>query len=665
MKSGAATGRGRRTPPRRTRGLPWATVLAATWWVSGLAAGAAWAQAPPAPQGGGATPESEEPPRIRTLTFEGLEQASRRGVSGVMRLSGRSWWNPLRKNYFYGLDYLDFDLQRILDYLRWEGFLLARIVDASVDYPSRDRVDLTIRIEEGPRFYVRGWRIEGVTGDLLRRMKGKVEVRPRMPAREVVLQGDRLELAQVCGDRGYALAQVRRELHLEGDSTDVVYGVELGPLVRVGKVTARGQVRTAPDVILREVSLRPGDLLRLNRSERSQDRLFDLGVFRSVQIIPRYGGAQPESTAAGEVTVDLDVEVQEKPPGWFGTGFGYSSRDRLRVSGEWGYRNLGGRARRVQATGEIAYSLLEDPGQRFKRPSEWQVEFSYDAPWMLGTPTRWELRTYVLQQRFFQQTAAATQEDVFGVALRGRWDLTRFRWLLGSIENKWTTQDSSFVTRFLSLSVAEDRRDFVLDPGRGHLFQVGAEYAGGILGGQADFTRWTLGLTGYAPMAGGFVWARRLRAGYIQPYHVRHGEGAFASVPIGERFFAGGGTSVRGYQDESLGPRVDGQSQGGLVLLLLNTELRFPLFWRLGGVAFLDAGNVWADYKQLTWSRFTGSWTDSDFSDLDVAWGVGTGLRFHTPVGPVRLDYAVKVGQGYRSVSGRDAEWHLNLGQAF
>jgi outer membrane protein insertion porin family len=283
---------------------------------------------------------------------------------------------------------------------------------------------------------------------------------------------------------------------------------------------------------------------------------------------------------------------------------------------------------------------------------------------LLGTPTRWQLRPYVEHKRWFEQTVAI-EEDVVGVALRGRWDLTRYRWLLGSLENKWTILDSTFVTRFISLSVTQDSRDFVLDPRSGSLNQIGAEHAGGILGGQTEFTRYTLGLSNYAPMGSGFVWARRFRAGYIHPYRIPHGQTALASVPLGERFFTGGGTSVRGYAEESLGPRQDGQSQGGLVLLLLNAEVRFPLLWRMGGVIFLDAGNVWSDYKQITWSCFTRAWTASDFDERDVAYGLGAGLRFNTPVGPVRLDYAVKIGQGYRDLSGQDYEWHLNLGHAF
>ncbi len=621
-------------------------------------------QAPPAPDGERPVTDADRPPRVRRIALPGAEQIGRGEILDGMRLSERSWWNPLRRNYFYGLDYLELDLQRIQEHYRQEGFLLARIVDAQVDYPSREWVDLTIRVEEGPRFHVRGARLEGVSGELQQRLADRIKLRVGDPVRESAIQGDVLRLTEACSDRGHALAQVRRELRLTGDSAEVIYDLDVGPLVRVGTLTATGQTRTAPDVILREVVLKKGDPLRLARAERSQDRLFDLGVFRSVQIVPRYEGLKPDSAGTTEVTVDLDVVVQEKPPGWFGAGFGYSSRDRLRLSGEWGYRNLGGRARRLQIGGEISYSLLEEPGQRFKRPKAWQVEVSFDAPWMLGTPTRWQLRPYVEHTRWFEQTVAV-EEDVIGVALRGRWDLTRYRWLLGSLENKWTTQDSTFVTRFISLSIAEDKRDFILDPRGGHLNQFGAEYAGGILGGEAEFARWTLGLSGYVPMGSGFVWARRIRAGYIHPYRVARGQTDLASVPISERYFTGGGTSVRGYADESLGPRLDGQSQGGLVLLVVNAEVRFPLFWRLGGVVFLDAGNVWADYRDLTWSCLTRSWSASGFNERDVAYGVGAGLRFSTPVGPIRLDYAVEVGQGYRDASGQDSEWHLNLGHAF
>jgi outer membrane protein assembly factor BamA len=136
-------------------------------------------------------------------------------------------------------------------------------------------------------------------------------------------------------------------------------------------------------------------------------------------------------------------------------------------------------------------------------------------------------------------------------------------------------------------------------------------------------------------------------------------------MPRSELFLAGGGTTVRGYDEESLGPRVGSETWGGLALIVLNTELRLPLFWRLAGAFFLDAGNAWADYRQISVSRFTRAWTDSDYSPLDVAYGIGVGLRFETIVGPVRLDYGLKVGRGQRDAFGSTSAWHFALGQAF
>ncbi len=607
-----------------------------------------------------------DPPRVRSIAFVGAEQMDAGELRQAMRLKQRSWWRPFRRNYFYGTDQLEPDLERVFNHYRSEGFLTAKIVSASVAYASRSWVDITIEVEEGPRFHVRSVSAHGLSPQVRAHHGDRLSLRVGAPLRERDLAASELDILESCSELGYALAEIDRELRLEGDSAAVLFWVRQGPLVRVGEIDAVGAARTDEDVVLREVALRSGRPLRLSRAERTQERLFDLGVFRSVRVLPQYDRIDPEHLRAEEVTVDLNVEVLEKAPGWYGLGFGYSSRDRVRMLGEWGYRNLGGRARRVQATGEIAYSLLEEPRERFRRPKEWEVELSYAAPWMFETPTRWQVRTYLRYKRWFEEEATL-EEDIVGILLRARWDLSRYRRLIGSIENKWTTVDSTFVTRFLSLSYAEDRRDFILNPRSGRFIQARSEYAGGFLGGESDFTRWSVSLAGYIPLGSGFTWAHRVRGGYIHPLHVRRDATAYLNVPIDERYFAGGGTTVRGYEEESLGAREEGQTQsrGGLALLVLNAELRFRLFWRLGAAFFMDAGNVWADYEQITWSRFTRPWTHSDYSELDVAYGVGTGLRLGTPVGPLRLDYGFKIGRGHRRVSGSDSAWHLSLGQAF
>jgi outer membrane protein assembly factor BamA len=426
-------------------------------------------------------------------------------------------------------------------------------------------------------------------------------------------------------------------------------------------------------VIRREVSLREGATFKLSRAVTTQERLFDLGLFRSVRILPSYREPEVFPGRDPEVTVDLNVAVTERQPGWYGLGFGITSANRMHLLGEVGYRNLHGRARGLQFSGEISWEEQQELNRNVRRMDEWGVELVYSEPWIWGLPIRWQVRT---SYRFTHQPTH--EQETYGIFLRGRRELSRFRSVIGTIRNDWTSErreeygespeTSDFVTRSVSLRLVEDRRDFILDPHRGHVSQVTAEYAG--LGGEATFIRGIASYARYVPLGRRFTWAYRVRAGHINP--VGRGVGAewetnpLDRVPWLERFFAGGGTTVRGYREDVLGPEDEsGQPTGGLTLVLANAELRFWLSRFLGGAIFLDAGNVWDDNKKIKWSRWTRPWTRASYSELDVVYAIGAGMRFATPIGPLRLDYGRKLSRAHRDKWGADAEWHLSLGQAF
>lgn len=609
--------------------------------------------------------QSADPPRVRRIHFTGLVGLSAGDLRGVMHLQQESWWRLGQKNFFYGTDFLEADLARLMAHCQAEGYPFARIEDVVVRRLSAEWVDIEIALTEGPRIYVRSAELGNASLALRGDLQEGIHLPLGEPLRERHLLADEQRLLRICQDEGHALARVERDLHFAGDSVAVVYEIAMGPLVRVGHITTQGYQRTREEVIRREIVLHDGDPFRFSKAVRTQERLFDLGLFRSVRIMPAYDESLAAGPRAGEIEVDLTVGVHERKPGWYGFGFGFSSNDRVRLLGEWGYRNLAGQARSLEAGAEIAYTVQEEGiKQQFKRPKMWELQLIYAAPWLLNTPTRWQIRGYYRYERRYDREPWL-DEYITGLVLRARWDLTRFRRLIGSIENKWTEADSTYVTRFISLGVSEDRRDFILDPTRGHVTQVKGEYAGRFLGGEADFTRWTASYAGYFSLARGIVWAHRAKVGYVHPLGRSKGVVTpMENVPLDERFFLGGGTTVRGYPEESIGPQEDGQPQGGQALILLNAELRFDLFWKLGAVLFFDAGNVWADYRKIKWAQWRRGWTAAGESELNVAYASGVGLRLRTPVGPLRLDYGMHLGLG-RASGADETEWHLSLGQAF
>jgi outer membrane protein insertion porin family len=613
--------------------------------------------------------ESETPPRIRSIVFTGAEQVSPGKLRHAMRLHAKAWWRPFQRNYFYGTDQLEPDLERVLAVYRGEGLNMARIEEATVRYLSREWVDLEIRVREGRRAYVHSVAISGAPEGVRVKALGDFATRPREPLRETTLQADERRLQVLCEEEGYALAEVTRETRFVADSVDVILWVDRGPLVRVGEIEVAGLTRTRPQVVLRELRLERGDLFRRSRAATSQERLLDLGLFRTVRIVPTFSDSTVARREAPELSVALKVNLAEKPAGWYGLGFGYSSADQVRLLGEWGYRNLMGRARALQANGLIAYSLQRVAGSRRRGPKEEQLELIYTEPWIFS-PLWGQVRTYARHNR-----EATFEEDLYGLVLGARRDLTRTDRLLASIENKWvSTTDTTaargwYQTRFVSLSYASDRRDFALDPHRGSFAQLRAEYAGGFLGGAASFARGVVNASAYVPLATRLTWAYRVRAGVTRPIgRGVAGEGEereLLRVPFDERFRAGGGTTVRGYGEGTLGPyTADGQVLGGLMLTVVNFELRFPIYWQFTGAVFLDAGNVWEDYRHMTAGRWVKGLTGHTYSELDVAYGTGVGLRWMTPVGPLRLDYGWKLGHERRAGTA-PGEWHFSLGQAF
>ncbi len=614
-----------------------------------------------------------EPPRVRRIFIQGAEQISPSEVRKEMRLRQKVWWKPFQKNYLYGPDHLESDLTRILTLYHNEGFIFARIDEATVSYQSRDWVDIEIQVTEGARVYVAGAELVGPGGEDAARLREKIKIRPGEPLMEHLLARDENRLLEACHEMGRALAEVTRETRVREDSARVCYHVAVGPLVRLGEIDIAGLTRTKEQIVRRELVLKTGEIFRVSRAARTQERLYDLGLFRSVRIEPTYQERRRLTEPPREVEVDLTLDVVERPPGSYGFGLGYTSNDRIRLSGDWQYNNLGGRARLLRAQAEISYSFRDPPDQRFRRPEEWNLIFTYGAPWLLNTPTRWQLRSRYSFKRW-SLTAPTPDEYIFEIGMFAGWELSRYLRLIGSLENRWTEQDSTgidskaYVTRRISLSLLEDRRDFILDPHKGHFAQFKSEHAGGLLGGQVSFVRWTASYSRYVPVGEGFTWAYRLRGGYVHPIGDNGqppGTSRLDRIPYDDRFFAGGATTVRGYAERSLGPQTEGGTTGGTTSILLNIELRFSLFWKFGGAVFYDAGNVWADIRDLSWAHWFEGWTRSTYSELDAAHTLGFGVRFATPVGPVRLDYGRKMGRGARDHYKQDSELHFSLGQAF
>lgn len=602
-------------------------------------------------------------------------------LKALLKIHEPSWLHPFRIAR-YQPDLLDGELKLIERYYRQRGFHTAAVALDSIARDPRGRGDIVhISIREGPRAYLDRLEFIGaapLTDEQLRRGLRYVEGRP-VPADLNDLGPDLYLLRRRYLDDARLHARIEPDLVVSPTadpmrlSAALTYRIEPGPAVRLGTIEVEGNSLTRTDLIERALPFAPGEPLRWHEAEEAQRRLLDTALFRDVSLLT----SSADST--GEVA-NLTVQVVERSPGFYEFGFGIGSRERLRVLGAWGHNNLWGTGQRLQlrARPYVSYErILNNPNTSVTPQFNYRFDLLHVYPYLLGG--RLALNTNLYLERKTRGESGLNLRTLglsFGTALRGGpFDANSVSFRLEETEPSLHPDapadlDSAFVsnqisrsrTRSIVIHGANDRRDDLFRPARGTLLSAEGAIAGGLMGGDNSYLKGTVSWHRYGRTPLGGVLAVRVGAGGVRPYGESEERGA-AGVPYDARFFAGGNVTVRGYPEGSLGPQIsnidslrfvtdvpvpDGASAGGNYLLLANAEWRFPLpllkKWKLGGVLFLDGGNVWQELRDVRlrgfrWRSFPRAPDDPLATKLwDFRYSVGAGVRLETPFGPVRVD---------------------------
>lgn len=562
----------------------------------------------------------------------------------------------------FSQELLNRDLDIIRDLYLTNGFESAKVTGGfRDDYEGRKgRMAVFIKVEEGPQTLVSSLTITGnsvITEDQLRPLLTTVEGQPYS---ETNVAQDRDSVLNYYFNHGFLDAVFTSSAKpAPGDPTHEVvdYTIQEGPQVFVDRILASGLRYTKPGIVKRQYRLAPSQPLSQLQMLDTQRRLYDLGVFNSVNVAVQNPDGQArykdiflqfEEARRWNFTYGFGIEVQS---GAFGTretpqgNTGVSPR----VSFDVTRNNVGGRAHTVSFSSHVG--RLEQRGL-----------LSYDAPGFMATDN---LRLTVsafydnsLDVRTFtsQRMEGSTQlEQIVSKAtsLLYRFTYRRVRATDLAISSILVPLFSQPVRVGMpSLTYIRDRRDDPIDTHNGNYNTFDTGVASGIFGSEAAFGRFLGQNTTYHPFhARRWVFARNLRVGVAEPF------GDTSALPLPERFFAGGGNSLRGFAINQAGPRdlTTGEPLGGNAMVVNSFELRTPtvaLPWignNMGFVIFHDAGNVFATTRDmahslLRWSQphpglckqaTTGK--QCDFSYISHA--VGGGIRYRTPIGPVRLDF--------------------------
>jgi outer membrane protein assembly complex protein YaeT len=647
---------------------------------------------------------------LHRIVFAGNRVLSSAELKSILKISEPSLLHPLRMAR-YQPELLDAELRVIQRYYRQRGFHAASAGLDSIARDPRGRGDVVyIGVREGPRTYLERLVFDGV-GPLeenrLREGLRFVEERP-IPADLNDLGPDLYLLRSRYWDLGYLRARIEPQLvtTATADATRraavLTYRIEPGPAYVVGKMSIAGNRLTRSDLIARGVTLREGRPYRWDLAEASQRRLLDTALFRDVNLVP----AVPDS---GGNVVDFSVSVVERKPAFYEFGVGVGSRERLRVLAAWGHNNLWGTGQRLQLRVRpyLSYErILNNPDTRVTPQFNYRFDLLHVYPYLFSDRLRLNTNLYLerktrgesglnLETRglTFGTQFRAGRRIIHGLSLKAE----EVRPLLhpdapDSLGEVFTSLNIRPTrTRAVIYNLAHERRNDIFRPISGALVTAEGAVAVDWLGGSNSFVKGSAAWHGYTGTPIGGSLALRVTAGAVRPYGQSADLGN-EGVPYQERFFAGGGASVRGYQEGSLGPQLtnrdflelqndvpvpDGASAGGNYLLLANAEWRFPLpvlsRWKLGGVLFIDGGNVWQRLDDLRLRAFRLRAyprlpEDPSATKLwDFRYSVGTGLRLDTPFGPFRVDvgFPLKRARLSETLAEDRALFHFSLGYPF
>ncbi len=546
-------------------------------------------------------------------------------------------------------DLLKEDMERLTAFYEQNGYIDAR-VSYNVEHLVKGKVLVNISIEEGKRYKVGDVFVEGnevVSEKEIRRAMRTIE-EGNIFSREK-LKLDVANIRTLYFDRGYIFAAVNEASSLDGETgmVEVKINIQEGGLAYIERVKVQGNTRTRDIVVRRELRLYPGDRFDGSKLRRSKERLSNLGYFEDVSF-------DIEDTDTFD-RKNLVVQVKEAKTGSFSFGGGFSTVDRVVGFIEVEQRNFditnwptfvgGGQRLQVRAeTGSSKNNLL----------------LSFTEPWVFDRPISFGFDLYARDREREDDTGYAYDEERVGGKLRlskqfGEFDRAgiSYKWEEVEISNfepgvsaALLAEAGTNAVSVFGINYTHDERDSVFNPRKGWVFNSGFDIAGGILGADKDFYRVTLGGSYYVPLAYDSVLEFRARTGIVDAY------GDSSSVPIFERFFAGGASSIRGYEQRGVGPQ-DATTKdpiGGESMIVSTVEYTVPLLDFLKLAVFVDSGGVWEKV--------------GDYGDSGFKTGAGVGARIKTPIGPISLDYGYPLNDepGEEDQSGK---FYFNVSRGF
>jgi outer membrane protein insertion porin family len=619
---------------------------------------------------------------VKEIAFTGNHHLSSSDLAAQVEVKEGKW---IIKHGTYSAKLTKQSAKNIENFYKDNGFEQVKVTPQAVT--NNQGIRITFNVVEGERTTVGNLRVEGnknIPFGQLHHGKGQFELLEGKPFSPRRMADDRNQIAAKYLDAGFLNSEVKTVVTRHPDDphvVDVTYAIAENQRVRISHVVYMGWDHTRLALVKKSANLDPEQPLSQGKLLQGESDLYDLGIFDWSSIGPRR-----QITDQAEEEALVKVHEAKRNSITYGFGLQVSKRGGnvptgsvavpgLPTIGLHGAKVLPSEATFVSPRGSVEYRRLDMRGlgeslavsvlaerldQRFIttytdphfRLSNWQALTSISAERTTENPLfQARLADASIQFQRFLNIKKTRQ-----LQLRYDFNHTKLSQLL--VPQLVLPADRNVQLSYVSSTLIQDTRDKPLDAHHGVYSTIDLRIVPSAFGSTTNFTRLLSQYAFYKPL-GSLVFANSIRLGLAAPF-------AGSNVPTSQRFFAGGGTTLRGFPTDEAGPVryvpfCQGTSTtncplipipvGGNQLFILNSELRYPLplISNLGGVIFYDGGNV---YRRINFPEFVNNYSNT----------VGIGLRYNTPIGPLRID----LGHNLNPVTGISAtQFFITLGQAF
>ncbi len=605
--------------------------------------------------------------RLVNVEFGGNKYFDSSLLRGRLKIQPAAYASPGR----YSSELLQDDVTSIHTLYDANGFQDVQVQSQLIDDYKGHHGDLSVKfvIQEGQQTRVSSLSLDGNQQLSTDELLGVVGSSKGQPYSDFNVSSDRDNILATYYDQGFSEARFSANVEKlppagpkAGPTVRLTYHITEGRQVLVAKVLIGGYEHTRPGVISRQVGIKPGEPLSEGAVVETQRKLYNLGIFSRVSIAPQNPEGYDEKK-----TIVVMVDEARRYTIAYGLGFeaqrlgsatsatsqsiSFAPRGTLELT----KANLTGRADSLSFKARV--STIQGRALLTYMAPNYFASPNFNLQLLADYITSRDVQTFDSRRAEgtirLAQKLSSTSSILYQYAYR---HVVASNVQIAADEIPLFSQNTE-VSEF-GVSWLRDRRNSVSDPTRGDFENVDADIAMKAIGSSANFIRVYLQNSTYTPIGRRLVFARSTRLGVQTVY----GNSVSTDIPLPERFFAGGGTSLRGFGLNQAGPRdpVTGFPIGGQAELIFNQDLRFPMHLpligdRLGGAVFYDAGNVFPSIKEITFRTsppkpILGNVTGANGMPTTVCLSnctnelryfshtLGFEFRYSTPIGPVALD---------------------------